>query len=61
MNSQAESRTQSILAILAELSARRVTGTLRFETAPGSELCHQFLFRKGKLLFATSNHPGGRL
>jgi tetratricopeptide (TPR) repeat protein len=57
----AESRTQSILAILAELSARRSTGTLRFEPEPGSELCLQFLFRKGRLLFATSNYPGERL
>jgi tetratricopeptide (TPR) repeat protein len=61
VSSAAESKTQSILTILAELSARRVTGTLRFEPEPGSELCLQFLFRKGKLLFATSNYPGERL
>src|SRR5439155_11303238 len=46
---------------LAELSARRVTGTLRFEPEPGSELYVEFLFRNGKLLFATSNYPGRRL
>jgi hypothetical protein len=56
-----ESKTQSILTVLAALSARGVTGTLRFVLEPDSELGVEFLFREGKLLFATSNHPGERL
>jgi uncharacterized protein DUF4388 len=56
-----ESKTQSILTVLAALSARGVTGTLRFELEPGSGMAVEFLFREGKLVFATSNQPGERL
>ena len=61
MTEPMESKAQSILTILAALSARGATGTLRFMLEPGSELGVEFLFREGKLLFATSNHPGERL
>jgi hypothetical protein len=61
VNGSMESKTQSVLTVLAALSARGVTGTLRFEAAPEGEYAVEFLFRDGKLLFTTSNHPGERL
>ena len=56
-----EQKTRSILTILAAISGRGATGTLRFEVEPDSESWIEFLFRQGQLLFATSNRKGERL
>ncbi len=64
MAQQGKPNVRRILSVLAELSAKRATGTLRFEPQSGDQKSSwevAFLFRDGELLFASSNRPGERL
>jgi tetratricopeptide (TPR) repeat protein len=56
-----ESGPRNALSILATLNARGVTGVLRFEPALEPEYVVDFLFREGKLVYATTNRPGARM
>src|SRR5262245_7133720 len=61
VNGLAESGPRNVMSIVAALNARAGTGILRFEPAREPEYVIEFLFREGKLLFATTNRPGQRL
>ncbi len=58
---QKECKRQSFLTMLAALSGKRLSGTLVYERRADSERRLEFLFHRGRLLYATSNGPGERL
>ncbi len=61
MSQSTDNKTRGVLAILAALSSRGATGTLRFQADSDSKDWIEFLFRQGHLLYATSNRKGERL